>query len=68
MDTDLLTTEVTGEWQEPIKGITAGEMYAQIRGAHFNINTGLQERDEQRRKIEERKKQGAKPTAEKGSG
>ncbi|KAF2468710.1 uncharacterized protein BDR25DRAFT_304724 [Lindgomyces ingoldianus] len=58
VDTDALTTEITGVWKEKdrIRGITAGEMYAEIRATHFNINTGLKERDEQRRKVAERKR------------
>jgi hypothetical protein len=30
---------------------TAGELFRRIRKAHFNINTGIKERDEQKRKL-----------------
>ncbi|KAH7138845.1 hypothetical protein B0J11DRAFT_26448 [Dendryphion nanum] len=57
INSDLLTTKITGPWREPLSGITVGNWYTQIRGAHFNINTAHKERDEQRRKLEA--KQGA---------
>ncbi|KAF2008391.1 hypothetical protein BU24DRAFT_429410 [Aaosphaeria arxii CBS 175.79] len=60
VDTDLLKTEITGPWREPIKDVTAGKLYAELRGAHFNINTGMKERNEQRKRIEERKRLGVK--------
>lgn len=66
VDTDAITTDVTGEFKTPVKGVTAGQWYEQIRGAHFNINTGMEEREVQRRKIEEKKKKGTEGT--KGSG
>jgi hypothetical protein len=37
------------------RGITAGELFKNIQAAHFNINTGMQERDEQKRKLAEKK-------------
>ncbi|KAF3053756.1 hypothetical protein E8E11_001127 [Didymella keratinophila] len=39
---------LAGKWLEPVQGMTAGELYAQIRGAHFNINISQEERDRQR--------------------
>jgi hypothetical protein len=51
IDSDTLETEVTGKWSEPLKGITAGEMYAEIRGRHYNINIGVKEREKQRRNV-----------------
>jgi hypothetical protein len=39
----------------PRRGITAGELFKNIQAAHFNINTGMQERDEQKRKLAEKK-------------
>ena len=59
VNTDDLTTSITGEFQQPLKGITADELFRNIQSAHFNINTGIQERDEQRRKLEEKKKHSA---------
>ncbi|OCK82606.1 hypothetical protein K432DRAFT_415242 [Lepidopterella palustris CBS 459.81] len=55
VDTDLLTTKMTGKFENPIKGITAGTFYEQISNAHFNINTNMKERDEQRKKIAAKK-------------
>jgi hypothetical protein len=57
VDSDKLETEVTGKWEEPLKGITAGQMYEEIRGRHYNINIGVEEREKQRRKIREEKEQ-----------
>ncbi|KAF2703384.1 hypothetical protein K504DRAFT_343073, partial [Pleomassaria siparia CBS 279.74] len=51
VNSDLLETEITGKWKAPVKGVTAGKMYDEIRRAHFNINTDLKEREEQRRKL-----------------
>ncbi|KAF2188810.1 hypothetical protein K469DRAFT_564671 [Zopfia rhizophila CBS 207.26] len=62
VNTDALTTNVTGPFQKSIKGITAGKMFEQIRNAHFNINTGLEEREEQKRKIAEKEKVTSKRT------
>jgi hypothetical protein len=61
IDTDKLTTPITGTFQHPLTGITAGELFGSIQGAHFNINTQIQERDEQRRRLAE-KKQNAAPS------
>lgn len=44
-----LETRITGRWQESADELTAGELYAKIRGAHFNINIGLEEREKQRK-------------------
>jgi hypothetical protein len=55
VNTDDFTTSITGEFDEPLKDITADELFRKIQAAHFNINTGLQERDEQRRKISREK-------------
>ncbi|KAF2111396.1 hypothetical protein BDV96DRAFT_582087 [Lophiotrema nucula] len=50
-----LETEVTGKWEHPVTDMSAGVLYEQIRNAHFNINTGMKEREEQRRKLEGKK-------------
>jgi hypothetical protein len=55
VDSEKLETEITGKWEEPMKGVTAGEMYEEIRGRHYNINIGVEEREKQRRKIKEQK-------------
>lgn len=56
-----LETMITGKWPEAVQGITAGELYAQIRGAHFNINISQEERDRQRENV--RKIKEARPSA-----
>lgn len=50
-----LETKITGKWPKPVLGITAGELYAQIRGAHFNINISQEERDQQRKNVQNMK-------------
>ncbi|KAF2004205.1 hypothetical protein P154DRAFT_552105 [Amniculicola lignicola CBS 123094] len=51
-----LETKITGKWAVPIRDVTAGEMYDEIKSAHFNINIGVQEREAQRRKLDEKKR------------
>jgi hypothetical protein len=60
VNSDLLETPITGKWAEPVRNVTAGRMYDEIRRAHFNINTDLKEREEQRRKIAAEKATGKK--------
>lgn len=48
-------TDITGKWPELVRGMTAGELYAQIRGAHFNINISQEERDRQRENVRKTK-------------
>ncbi|EJU05339.1 hypothetical protein DACRYDRAFT_29558, partial [Dacryopinax primogenitus] len=52
VDTDRLTTSITGTFTRPLAALTAGELYSQISNAHFNINADMA----QRRKQEERLK------------
>lgn len=68
VNTDTLTTDITGAFQKPVRDIAAGKWYEEIRGAHFNINTGMEERDEQRRKIMEKKRKDAEMVTEAGNG
>ena len=51
IDTDNLTTSITGEFEWKMRGLPAGELFEGIRRKHFNVNTGLKEREEQRRRI-----------------
>ena len=51
INSDELETTVTGTWTEPEYNITAGELYAKIRGAHFNINISIEDREKQREKV-----------------
>ncbi|KAI8932070.1 hypothetical protein NX059_010958 [Plenodomus lindquistii] len=51
IDSEDFETDVTGKWLEPMKGVTAGKFYEQIRGRHFNINIDVDEREKQRRRL-----------------
>lgn len=51
IDSAELETSVTGAWVEPVKDLTAGQLYAKIRGAHFNINISQDERSKQRENV-----------------
>jgi hypothetical protein len=53
-----LETHVTGKWDEPIDGVTAGVFYERIRKMHFNINIEVDEREKQRRNLETVKTEG----------
>ncbi|KAK7190350.1 hypothetical protein PSPO01_03325 [Paraphaeosphaeria sporulosa] len=53
-----LETAITGPWAVPVGGVTAGKMYEEIRGQHFNINIGHEEREKQRRNVREGKAEG----------
>ena len=61
VDTDMLTTPITGKFQHPLKGIKAQELFRDIQRSHFNINMQIQEREEQRRHLAKKKKQSASP-------
>ncbi|KAH7355780.1 hypothetical protein BKA66DRAFT_502633 [Pyrenochaeta sp. MPI-SDFR-AT-0127] len=51
INSDELVTDITGKWADPIKGVTAGKFYEEIRGRHFNINIDVSEREKQRRRV-----------------
>ena len=55
INSDELETGITGKWETPIKGVTAGKFYEDIRSKHFNINIDMSEREKQRRKVQEGK-------------
>lgn len=55
IDSEELETEVTGKWDVSLKDVTAGKMYEEIRGRHYNINIDVEEREKQRRGINEKK-------------
>ncbi|OAL46618.1 hypothetical protein IQ07DRAFT_590725 [Pyrenochaeta sp. DS3sAY3a] len=55
INSDDLETAITGKWEKPMNGVTAGQFYADIRGKHFNINVDVGEREKQRRKVREDK-------------
>lgn len=51
INSEELVTNITGEWADPLKGVTAGKFYEEIRGRHYNINVDVSEREKQRRKV-----------------
>lgn len=57
INSEELQSSVTGAWPEPVQGLTAGELYAKIRGAHFNINISQEERERQRENVRKLKEQ-----------
>ncbi|KAH7384162.1 hypothetical protein DE146DRAFT_668005 [Phaeosphaeria sp. MPI-PUGE-AT-0046c] len=57
VDSEKLETSITGKWETPMKDITAGKMYEEIRGKHFNINIGIEEREKQRDLVKKREKE-----------
>jgi hypothetical protein len=57
VNTDNLTTAITGEFKKPLKNIVAGDLFRDIRNSHYNINTAMEQRNEQRQKLAEMKKQ-----------
>ncbi|KAH7407843.1 hypothetical protein BKA64DRAFT_432309 [Cadophora sp. MPI-SDFR-AT-0126] len=59
INTDELTTEITGQFLKPLNGITAGQLFDNIHSAHFNINTGVEEREEQRRRLADQERYSA---------
>ncbi|KAJ4984842.1 hypothetical protein SVAN01_09626 [Stagonosporopsis vannaccii] len=43
-----LETTITGTLPKSLGGLTAGELYSNIRSTHFNINIGMEEREKQK--------------------
>ncbi|KUJ11918.1 Clavaminate synthase-like protein [Mollisia scopiformis] len=64
INTDALTTPITGEFSNPMRDITAGDLFKKIHAAHYNINTAVEERNEQKRKLDEEKR---KKTSQNGT-
>lgn len=56
INTDTLTTPIIGEFANPLRDITALDMFKTIHAAHYNINTEKEEREAQKRKLDEAKK------------
>lgn len=48
INSDELETQITGKWPKPMRGVTAGELYSNIRSTHFNVNIGIEEREKQK--------------------
>lgn len=55
VNTDALTTPITGKFQSPIRDIEARQLFKDIQRAHFNINTNHEEREQQRLRLLEKK-------------
>lgn len=60
INTDNFTTDITGPFSRPLKDIAAKDLFNEIHSAHFNINTSIQEREEQKRRLAEQKKKSIK--------
>jgi len=54
IDAESLTSTVTGVPSMITDGMTMKELFVKIKHAHYNINTGIQDREEQKRKIREK--------------
>ena len=67
IDTDKLTTRITGEHKEPMKDATAKDLFLKIKNAHYNINTGIQDREQQKQKLREMKLKNGNGNAEEPS-
>jgi DNA-binding winged helix-turn-helix (wHTH) protein len=61
LNTDNLTTPITGQFRNPLRDITAQELFRNIQKAHFNINTNIEERNDQRQKLAEWRTQEDQP-------
>jgi isopenicillin N synthase-like dioxygenase len=57
VNTDQLTTAITGDFKTPMRNIVAGDLFRDIRNTHYNINTTIEQRNEQRQKLAEKKQQ-----------
>lgn len=55
IDSDALTTRITGSFNVPLK-CTAGELFARTKKRHFNVNTSVAEREEQKRDLRNKNK------------
>jgi hypothetical protein len=51
LESSTLETEITGKWPRPLHGETVRNMFEEIRGAHYNINIDMSEREKQRRRL-----------------
>lgn len=56
IDSNELTSKVTGPFVPPIRGMKTKDFFLMIKGQHYNINTGLEARAKQKADIEARKK------------
>ncbi|CAD6444543.1 a64c298c-c448-4020-9b7d-0102b59b8594 [Sclerotinia trifoliorum] len=56
IDTDELRTPITGRWKKPMKGLNMEILYRHFLSKHVNINSEMEDRQEQRRKLHEKLK------------
>lgn len=57
VNSDNLTTPITGEFKTPLRDMVAGDLFKDLRNSHYNINTGIEQRKAQRQKLAEIKQQ-----------
>lgn len=67
VDTDEMTSDITGSHAEPIRGVRAEDFFRQIQARHFNINIGLEERARQKVAMAEEAKRRGLVETENGS-
>jgi hypothetical protein len=60
VNSDALTTPITGEWEKPIKDMDVQTWYNEIRAAHWNVNTKRDVREGQKAKVLKAKGEGEK--------
>jgi isopenicillin N synthase-like dioxygenase len=51
LDKKSFTSKITGEPAMIEDGMTCKELFMKIKGAHYNINTGIQDREEQKKRL-----------------
>ncbi|ESZ98499.1 hypothetical protein SBOR_1161 [Sclerotinia borealis F-4128] len=55
IDTDKLRTSITGRWKKPMRSLKMGNLYRRFMSKHVNINAEIEERQEQRERLHEKK-------------
>ncbi|KAA8569473.1 hypothetical protein EYC84_001104 [Monilinia fructicola] len=56
IDTDELTTPITGRWEKPTRALKMEDLYRHYTRKHVNINVEAEQRQEQRRRLYEKKR------------
>lgn len=64
INTDILTSSITGYFHKPMKDITALDLFRELHGSHFNINTNIEDREKQRVRLALKKEKGELPAIE----
>lgn len=52
VDSERLTSTITGPFLEPLRDIIAGDLFRNIRQSHYNVNATTQTRAEQKKRLE----------------